>query len=250
MIVYMATNLINGKRYIGFTSQSFATRIRGHRNGAKCSPKSCRKFYNAIKKYGFDMFRWSVLGVFETKETGLEAEKRLISVLKPEYNISIGGSAPTLGLERSREWRDRLSAALKGKKKSPEEIARMSSFRHSDETKRLLAELGRRSKGRKRGPMPQEAREKISAAKKKFARDQPNFAKQIALKARYSTQRKVIWIETGAVFDGVRVAARETGISRGTIRLACQQYATRSNSNARKFRYLDEVAKAVGCGIW
>ena len=55
--IYRATNCVNGKVYIGFDS-SWPSRKLNHKAASKT--QSC-KFYNAIRKYGWDSFVWEVI---------------------------------------------------------------------------------------------------------------------------------------------------------------------------------------------
>ena len=89
-IVYMATNLINGKRYIGATSKLLAKRIKGHRTAANLGYNM--RISRAIKKYGIDMIRFRVLATFNTPEEAFKAEQKLIAALNPEYNAYRGGT--------------------------------------------------------------------------------------------------------------------------------------------------------------
>ena len=57
-IIYIATNTINNKSYIGKTTKSLNERIIEHKNGSKYYD---RPFYSAINKYGFDAFSWKTL---------------------------------------------------------------------------------------------------------------------------------------------------------------------------------------------
>ena len=54
--VYMHKNKINGKVYIGITYQNVKYRWRKNGEGYKK-----QKFYNAIKKYGWDNFEHIIL---------------------------------------------------------------------------------------------------------------------------------------------------------------------------------------------
>lgn len=58
MIIYKAINKVNGKIYIGQTSQTLEERIQQHLKSAK-KPKS--KFHKALKKWGISNFDWIVL---------------------------------------------------------------------------------------------------------------------------------------------------------------------------------------------
>ena len=56
--IYKATNTINGKVYIGYTSQPVSERINQHRKNYN---KLNYIFYYAIRKYGWDAFSWKIL---------------------------------------------------------------------------------------------------------------------------------------------------------------------------------------------
>lgn len=57
-VIYMITNNLNGKSYIGFTKHSVNHRIRQHRS-THCRWKSV--IQDAIKKYGWDSFTTTIL---------------------------------------------------------------------------------------------------------------------------------------------------------------------------------------------
>jgi group I intron endonuclease len=137
-IVYCAQNVVNKKRYIGATIRTLPFRRREHLNDAKRPHRSyCRIFCKAIRKYGADSFEWSVLGEYPDGQSAYLAEIEFIKILKPEYNISTGGSLGTLGLVRTQEWKDNISKGLTGKplsadhrKKAIDACARGRAKRH------------------------------------------------------------------------------------------------------------------------
>lgn len=57
--IYKATNIITGKSYIGFDSH-WPKRKSEHKSAA-IRDTSYNKFYNAIKKYGWESFVWEVI---------------------------------------------------------------------------------------------------------------------------------------------------------------------------------------------
>ena len=71
--VYQHKNKINGKVYIGITSQKPEQRWRNG-EGYKSSPH----FYSAIQKYGWDNFEHNILFVELTKEQACLKEQELI----------------------------------------------------------------------------------------------------------------------------------------------------------------------------
>ena len=114
-LVYKATNIINGKFYVGVTKNGLIARSKAHLDDAIRKTGNCWKFHNAIRKHGVDSFYWEVLETPSSFEEMMRREFELIKQLKPEYNICYGGrGAP---------------GAMLGKK-------------HTDETKKRLREYG------------------------------------------------------------------------------------------------------------
>ena len=75
MLIYKATNLINGKIYIGMTTKTLEHRVKVHKRD---SQRLNTYFYQAIRKQGFDNFKWEVIDTAETMEE-LEEKERTIS---------------------------------------------------------------------------------------------------------------------------------------------------------------------------
>lgn len=90
-VVYMATNTINGKRYVGVTNKGLAGRKAAHLSKASRRERGCPRFYDAIRKHGSDAFEWQVLSAWDTFIDACEEEIRVIAELRPEYNIARGG---------------------------------------------------------------------------------------------------------------------------------------------------------------
>ena len=115
--VYMHVNKQNNKKYIGITCQKYVSQ-RWH-NGE--GYKQQRRFYSAIKHYGFDGFEHIILHTGLTKEDAEQKEKELIALhrsndLKYGYNIENGGHINKYTLEQ----RKAMSEAHKGHKASAE----------------------------------------------------------------------------------------------------------------------------------
>lgn len=94
--VYVATNNINGKRYVGQTIHSLAVRKRQHIGASKNkNRKEFHAFQAAISKYGEENFSWEIL--FES-ENPAELDKMEIFYIKElktfgnlGYNLTMGG---------------------------------------------------------------------------------------------------------------------------------------------------------------
>lgn len=141
-IVYLATNRLNGKRYVGVTCKLLCQRKAQHFHGARYGKGHCKLFHAAIRKHGEDAFEWTVIFSSDSYDLALQEEVRLIAELRPEYNLTAGGEG-TKGVKKSAEsiekqrasragWRpteemrQRQSAAMKGRKLSAETRQKIS----------------------------------------------------------------------------------------------------------------------------
>src|ERR1700688_540434 len=91
MIVYLITNTVNGKRYIGQTSLTLGERWSLH----KSRHSQCTAIKSAVDKYGFSNFEISILFDNLTKELADELEKEYIVRYNSHppygYNLTDGG---------------------------------------------------------------------------------------------------------------------------------------------------------------
>lgn len=124
MIIYLATNAVNGKRYIGATVKSLVRRKGEHIIAAKRG--AGYMFHKAIRKYGEDAFQWTILKRCSSRDELMKEEIRLIADLRPEYNITVGGRG-IVGVPRTEEWKKKISKAQKGRKLSPERRAALKA---------------------------------------------------------------------------------------------------------------------------
>src|SRR5271166_4821159 len=109
MIVYLVTNTINGKRYVGQTSQRLAARWWGH-----VRRDHCRILHNAIAKHGKENFSVEAICEVPTKELANEFEKEYIArycTLAPNgYNIQLGGdNRPPMSEEQKEKLRQQMT---------------------------------------------------------------------------------------------------------------------------------------------
>ena len=88
--VYLHINKKNNKKYFGQTKQKVSDRW-----GNGSTYRSSKKFYNAIKKYGWDGFNHFIIKTELTKEQADKLERTLIkkyNTTTEGYNISNGGT--------------------------------------------------------------------------------------------------------------------------------------------------------------
>lgn len=105
--VYMATNVVNGKRCIGATAIGFEKRRKRHLDRAN-RDRACPRFYDAIKKYGKESFLWLVLREFDSAPCAFTFERIAISIFRPEYNVTSGG----FGTPQIKAWNRRSVICL------------------------------------------------------------------------------------------------------------------------------------------
>ena len=139
--LYIITNTINGKKYVGQTVDPKA-RWTAHK-----TKKSSQYISNAINKYGVESFLFEIVAMSTTQEGADEAETVLIKQYntldkKVGYNIKPGGlvatgwhhteetkskiSATELGKFVTEETRDKMSSSQKMRIRAPEEFVKMS----------------------------------------------------------------------------------------------------------------------------
>jgi group I intron endonuclease len=152
-IVYLATNRLNGHRYIGASGKSLRERKYFHEWHALYGKRiQCRYFHAALRKYGIDAFDWTVLIECDDFATALREEIRLISEIVPEYNLTTGGQG-SAGRKLTKEQRERHAERMRGKRKTPEQRARQSAAQmgrvFSIETRRKISEA---NKGKPKSP--------------------------------------------------------------------------------------------------
>lgn len=78
-IVYLITNTVNGKLYVGQTTYSTKRRWQGHQTEAKSDHNSTSPLHFAIRKYGSDSFSVQDLEQCPDKGSLNEAERRWIN---------------------------------------------------------------------------------------------------------------------------------------------------------------------------
>ncbi len=141
--IYIVTNTVNQKRYVGQTTKTVTGRWREHVGTAKRQGQQCRAFYAAIRKYGSDTFTVESVPVRGGSQEDLDrAERETILNLKTRaphgYNLAPGGggasekarlrsSASHMGQERTPEVRAKISQSMKGIKRTPEHQAKINA---------------------------------------------------------------------------------------------------------------------------
>lgn len=122
--VYVHTNKINGKKYVGVTSQDPEKRWNNGKGYTKRQPH----MYNAIQKWGWDSFEHQIL----ISDISVEDASLIEQTLIAEWNLQdpqYGYNAQSGGLTHatlSDEIKEKISKAHKGKKMTEEQKKKLS----------------------------------------------------------------------------------------------------------------------------
>ena len=128
--LYCLTNKINGKKYVGITSQTVCARWQ---NGKHYSRH--KSLYADILKFGWDNFTREILEDGLAEKEAKEKEIKLISewnLLDSNlgYNKNKGGTMPKLNAETKEKMREQ----------SIGEKNRFYGKKHTEQTKKLMSE--------------------------------------------------------------------------------------------------------------
>ncbi|MBO5387793.1 MAG: hypothetical protein J6A59_06600 [Lachnospiraceae bacterium] len=101
--IYLITNKVNGKQYIGKTTQGFEYRFSEHIRKAyavdyvTCDYIYNHKFYRALRKYGSDNFYIELLGTFDLDKLNQKEVEYIAkyNTYYSGYNSTVGGAGCT-----------------------------------------------------------------------------------------------------------------------------------------------------------
>lgn len=149
---YEIVNIINGKRYVG-SSTNINKRFIGHRCHLRKNKHHCAPLQHSYNKHGKDAFIYNVLEIceeseLEAKENELLKSDNLYNVFKDAYSLrkenhpmyqqthtdeakkKIKDARSKQVISHSKETRDKIGAAHKGRKSNPQHIAKMVAARN------------------------------------------------------------------------------------------------------------------------
>lgn len=134
--LYVVSNTVSGRQYIGITKNTLAQRFASHKNSAKSGKNT--PFYAAMRKYGVDKFVITEVCTYNNFEDCAKAEIAVIASDTKLYNIALGGNGGYVVPEdRKDEWRAKLRSARVGRKPA-------LGMKHSVENKKFFAECNKR----------------------------------------------------------------------------------------------------------
>lgn len=232
--VYMHENRVNGKKYIGITSQKPTNRWQNGRGYQRCP-----LFYAAIEKYGWDAFRHEILYTGLSQEEAERLEVELIAKYQTQdnangYNLAAGGET-NCGFQRSDEFKQKVSASRAGVYSGPRH--NMYGVSRSEETKEKIraAQAGR-------AKSPETCQHMSVAARVRWRPEnkaEREHLRKLNVGGNHPAARSVRCVETGAVYAAARSAARETGVSDAGIVKCCK--GQRKTAGGYHWEYVEAV---------
>lgn len=126
MIVYKATNIVNGKKYVGQTTNTLEYRKDQHRRDSMRKNRPHTRFLEAIKEHGFDNFSFEVIEECDTIEVLHSREQhwiRFYDTTNKEngYNLDSGG----IYCVKSESTKQKISESSKLSWQNPDSAKRM-----------------------------------------------------------------------------------------------------------------------------
>jgi group I intron endonuclease len=234
--IYVHKNKINGKYYVGQTTQQNIEDRWRDGKGYKVN----QVFKRAIDKYGWENFEHTILPeIFKTQKELNEAEIRYIEKydsIKNGYNILPGGFSNPMANPESRE---KARKATTGLKRTPEQIERIRQSKlnmdpeKKEKLRQNLSEMAKKRIGDKNSfygkTHSEETRKKLSekmTGKNKGADSYKS--------------RKIICNETKEIYVSIRDAFEKTGIPTSSISNDCRNLYNKRKKERITFSYLED----------
>lgn len=213
--VYIHTNKINGKKYVGQACQQVEARWK-HGDGYKNNIY----FYRAIQKYGWDGFVHEIIANNLTLDEANQLEIDLIEKYNTldsnyGYNLRAGGSKGAL----SQDTIEKIRQSNLGQKRTKEACKNMSEAR-----KKVIITSERMEQYRQQG-----------LAHRGF---------------NHGMSKPVLCIDTGEIFGSSGEAERKmSGVNSKGIRNACNGYKGQKTHAGYHWRFLtkEEIKEVVKC---
>lgn len=212
-IVYKYENLVNGKLYIGRTSQTLSDRANG---SGLTGYKTSERFWNAICKYGPENFKGTILFENLTFEESVRIESELIKkydTTNPEKGYNILEQEPGCGC-LSEETKIKIGNANRGKPS-------WAKGKHlSDEHKENISKA---LKGKKFSEDHLNALREFNATRKGKPQAY-TFSEEDFAKAREACKIKIVIDQTGEVFDSMTDLAKFLNVHISNLSRAIKEH--------------------------
>jgi len=213
MIIYVFTNKVNGKQYVGQTVRPFEERFAEHKR-----KKSLLN--SAFKKYGEDNFDYQIVDsaedMDELNEKEVEWIQKLGCVSPFGYNLCYGGGN-TMGFNHREDSKKKMSISKKVLGSAKGKKNHFYGKKHTDETREKMREAWRTKR-----VMTGEAKQKLREA---------------------HVTKSVINLTTGMRFESIKQAAEHYGIEATHITRVCK--GKRKSCGGYKWAYAELNDKTI-----
>lgn len=249
--VYIHTNKINNKIYVGITS--WKPEDRWGRNGNRYCKEEQSVFYKAIQKYGWNGFEHIIFAENLTEEEAKHMEILLIALYKSNcrryknpsygYNMTDGGDG-TVGRACTEETKQKIREKATGRVWSEQQRADRrelykhlkNPFRgksHSDETKKTIGNKAKiRLADKTNHPMYGKKQSEESINK--------NIQSQKTKKSVVQCDKQLNFI---AQYISINEASRSTGISHINISSCCRHKPHYNTAGGYIWMFLEDYDK-------
>jgi group I intron endonuclease len=193
MIIYLITNKIDGKQYVGQTVQTLKRRWAFH----ICKRSGCIYLKRAMDLHSKENFTIEEICKTNTLEELDQKEKEFIikfNTLAPNgYNLTTGGERPNFSEESKQKMSNSKKGIIPWNKGLTKEDPRVSSYIRSGDSHHLFGQ-----KVTNRSPLSEDALRNVRDGHKK----------------RYV---KIKCNETGKIYESIKEAAQDLNIRGGNI---------------------------------
>lgn len=255
VVVYKATNLVNGHWYVGFTTKGLRYREQMHRYHRS----NASLLRSAINKHGQENFVFEVLADFDGDEDLAKLyEREMIEKYRPDYNLNYGGDGGTTHPDTRRkisEANKGHTPVFKGRKWSEEALAKFRATkarngkpgpwagktRPRETVEKIRAKnLGRPSamKGRSHTPEALENMRRAAKTRKKYVQTAEHRA-AVLEGLRGAICKPVVCLDDGQVFPSATEAAKHYGMRANSVSRAAA--GTRESAAGRRFAYVEKT---------
>lgn len=216
--IYLTTNLINGKKYIG--------QHKGEINDTYFGSGSLIK--KAIQKYGKENFTKEILAICDTREEADEKEKMFITQYNAVeddnfYNLQEGGSGGD-GWRAWQRWREAHPEEAKEQdKQAYERLQKWAKENPEEYYKKVITPLieGAKQWKKEHPEQVQEHMKKVNISKEKWQQEHTEeHQKQVQEWQKLGSivnSQKIMCITTGEIFPSQCEAARQYNIPQSNI---------------------------------
>jgi group I intron endonuclease len=210
MVIYRATNTINGRQYVG-QAEDFDKRFTAHTRSYDGT-----YFHNAITKYGIDVFEWEIICECSSSKDMNEKEIYYIShfnTLAPNgYNLTKGGTdwKGDMNPAKLPHVRQKISEKAKGRKR--DDLA----DKNRQNTGKTYEELYGKEKAA-------QMKEKLS--KKCAGESNPNYGNKRTSESKDAQRQKMVKYEYHLtspegkeyIYTSMRLMCEELNLNRSSI---------------------------------